>query len=154
MIEKGNDVAELSDDVGFLASRASGVLIQVSNEALADSGLRVRSYSVLILACDTPGGMTQRDLARMLGLDPSQVVQLVDELEQAGLVERRPSPADRRTRLISATRAGRRTRLVAEKRVAEVHRDALAALTAREQSTLRELLARLIGAVDTDQASA
>lgn len=153
-IEKGKNLAELSDDIGYLASRASGILIQATNGALADLGLRVRSYSTLILACDTPGGMTQRDLAEVLGLDPSQVVQLVDELERAGLVERRPSAADRRTRLIAATRAGRQVRRTAEKRVAGVHRAALGALSEGERSTLRELLGRFIAAAGADQASA
>ena len=46
----------------------------------------------------------------MLGLDPSQVVLLVDELAAAGLVERQAPEADRRTRLVVATQEGRRVR--------------------------------------------
>lgn len=153
-IEKGNDVTDLTDDVGFLMSRASGILIQVTNAALADLGLRVRSYSVLVLACDTSGGMTQRDLAEMLGLDPSQVVQLVDDLERAGLVERRPSPADRRTRLIVATRSGRRVRAAAHAKVSEAQHDTLETLEPSERRALCELLTRVIGGSDADQASA
>lgn len=153
-IDKDIDLTELTDDVGFLVSRASGLLIQATNAALADLGLRVRSYSVLVLACDTPGGMTQRDLAEVLGLDPSQVVALVDDLESAKLVERRPSPDDRRTRLIAATRSGRRVRRSAEARAADVQRDTLGALDRQEQATLRDLLNRVIGGTDSGRASA
>jgi DNA-binding MarR family transcriptional regulator len=142
-------VAELTDDLGFLLSRASGLLIQATNAALADQGLRVRSYSVLVLACDTADGMSQRDLAARLGLDPSQVVAIVDELEAAGLVERRPSPADRRTRLVAATRKGRRVRRVAAARAAAGQHDTVGLLDEAEQATLRVLLLRMIdGAID------
>ncbi|GAA4316157.1 hypothetical protein GCM10023162_22650 [Klenkia terrae] len=98
----------LTDDLGFLLSRASGAVVRATNAALTSHGLRVRQYSVLVLACDAADGVTQRELADVLGLDPSQVVLLVDELAGAGLVERRPSEADRRTRLVVATDAGRR----------------------------------------------
>lgn len=147
-------MTQLSDDLGFLVSRASGLLIQVSNAALADLGLRVRAYSVLVLACDTPGGMTQRDLAEVLGLDPSQVVQLVDDLARVDLVERRPSPTDRRTRLIVATGSGRRVRRTADARVAAAQRDILASIDVRQQATLRKLLQRVIAGADPAEASA
>ena len=75
----------LTDDVGFLLTRASGLAVRATNAALADVGLRVRQYSVLVLADDAQDGISQRDLAEVLGLDPSQVVALVDELAAAGL---------------------------------------------------------------------
>ena len=134
----------LSDDLGFLLSRGSGLVVRASNEALAGVGLRVRQYSVLLLACETEAGMSQRGLARVLGLDPSQVVQLVDELVEAGLVERRPAPADRRTRLVVATAAGRRLRADAAALAEDSVQVATAALSDAERQTLRSLLARVV----------
>jgi DNA-binding MarR family transcriptional regulator len=139
IIEKGTYMTGLSADLGFLLSRASGLLIRASNAALATQGLRVRQYSVLVLACDAADGMSQRELAQVLGLDPSQVVALVDELAVAGLVERRPDPTDRRTRLVVATPAGRRTRQTAEAAV-----EPLRSLTEEEQGTLQRLLGRVV----------
>src|SRR3954451_22758555 len=98
-------MADLTDDVGFLLTGASGLVLRATNAALADVGLRVRQYSVLVLADDTADGISQRDLAEGLRLDPSQVVALVDDLAVAGLVERRPSPTDRRAKLVAATAA-------------------------------------------------
>jgi DNA-binding MarR family transcriptional regulator len=139
-----SDATALPDDVGFLLSRASGLVVRASNASLAGHGLRVRSYSVLLLAADSEEGVSQRELADVLGLDPSQVVLLVDELAAAGLVERRPSPADRRTKLVVATDAGRAARGRAGLDVDATLARQLAELTAGEQHLLRELLTRLV----------
>ena len=136
--------AALTDDVGFLLSRASGLFVRASNQVLVSYGLRVRSYSVLLLACDADDGITQRDLAEILGLDPSQVVLLVDELTENGLVERRPSDTDRRTRLVAATAAGRALRAEAVREVDAAVDAQLSGLTGTERYLLRDLLGRLV----------
>jgi DNA-binding MarR family transcriptional regulator len=138
------DSAALTDDVGFLLSRASGAIVRATNAALAVHGLRVRSYSALLLACDSADGISQRDLAEVLGLDPSQVVLLVDELTDAGLVERRPSAHDRRTKLVRATGAGRAARRQAHRAVTAAHEVQLEPLSAADREHLRALLGRLV----------
>ena len=143
-MDASTDATALTDDVGFLLSRASGVVVRASNASLAGHGLRVRSYSVLLLAADSPDGVSQRELADVLGLDPSQVVLLVDELAAAGLVQRRPSAADRRTKLVVATEAGRAARAAAGRDVDATLARQLAELSAGEQQLLREMLIRLV----------
>lgn len=138
----------LEQDLGFLLSRASGLVVRATNAALVVDRLRVRQYSVLSLVCDHPGGVSQRDLAQLLGLDPSQVVALVDELDAAGLVTRIASPTDRRTKLVTATPAGIRRRRVAAKHAEGGMHDRIRVLTAREQEILRELLVRVIASTD------
>jgi DNA-binding MarR family transcriptional regulator len=136
----------LSADVGFLLSRASGVVVRATNAALAEHGLRVRQYSVLALACGFPDGVSQRELATVLGLDPSQVVLLVDELAVAGLVERRPSRTDRRTKLVVATDAGRQAQAAAERAAAQAVSESLGGLTEGQRGQLRDLLAEVVTA--------
>ncbi|MFG1884515.1 MarR family winged helix-turn-helix transcriptional regulator [Micromonospora sp. NPDC049102] len=82
--------------------------------------------------------MPARDLADRLGCDRSNVTALVDKLEQAGLVERRTAPADRRQKTLVVTGDGR----VVRDRVSEVMSDSrlLAALSDEELSTLRDLV--------------
>lgn len=138
-------MGELTEDLGFLLARVSGEVVRATNAALAADGLRVRQYSVLLLACDSAGGISQRAMARILGLDPSQVVALVDELAQAGLVERQAAPTDRRAKLVTATAAGRRKRERAAVRAAAAVRGALGPLSVGEQATLRALLSRVAG---------
>ena len=149
--DSSTEARSLTDGVGFLLARASGLLARAGNAALVPFGLRVRSYSVLLLACEAAEGISQRDLAAVLGLDPSQVVLLVDDLAGAGLVERRPSPSDRRTKLIAATAAGRALRSEAVAAVAAAEEEHLAALPAAERRRLHDLLLRVVGeAVDLD----
>lgn len=132
------------EDLGFLLSRASGLVARATNAALVDSGLRVRAYSVLELSCVPPGGRSQRDLAEVLGLDPSQIVQLVDELSSAGLVRRLPSPTDRRAKLVVGTPRGRRVLAHASALAAAGQQQQLSCLSEEEQVTLRSLLARVV----------
>jgi DNA-binding MarR family transcriptional regulator len=143
-MEELMDRGALTDDVGFLLSRASGLVVRASNAALAGHGLRVRPYSVLLLACDAEEGMSQRELADVLGLDPSQVVLLVDELTGAGLVERRVSGTDRRTKLVTATAAGRAVREAAARDVDGALAAQLGDLSADERGQLQALLTRLV----------
>lgn len=133
----------LTDDLGFLLSRASGAVVRSTNAALAGHGLRVRQYSVLVLACDAAEGITQRELADVLGLDPSQVVLLVDELAGRELVARRPSEADRRTRLVVATDAGRALRDAAERDATAAVEGPLGLLADAERDRLRDVLTRI-----------
>lgn len=79
-----------------------------------------------------------RDLAEQLRCDRSNVTALVDKLEQAGLVERRVDPTDRRQKTLVVTEAGRRMR----DRVHQVMSDSrlLGGLTTDELATLSELV--------------
>jgi DNA-binding MarR family transcriptional regulator len=133
----------LADDLGFLLARASGQVVRATNAALADHGMRVRQYSVLALACEAPGGLSQRELASTLDLDPSQVVALVDELAAAGLVERQAPEADRRTRLVVATPEGRRVREAARRDADAAMEIPLGLLGEAERERLRDMLTRI-----------
>jgi DNA-binding MarR family transcriptional regulator len=133
----------LADDLGFLLSRASGQVVRATNAALAEHGLRVRSYSVLVLACEAADGLSQRELATVLGLDPSQVVLLVDELAAAGLVERQAAEADRRTRLVVPTPEGRRVRDAAGRAADAAVETPLGLLGDAERDRLRDMLTRI-----------
>ena len=52
--------------------------------------------------------LTQRALAERLAADPPYVTLMVDDLEQRGLVQRKPHPEDRRAKLVELTAAGRK----------------------------------------------
>jgi MarR family transcriptional regulator, organic hydroperoxide resistance regulator len=58
----------------------------------------------------TPSIRTQAALAQSIGADKSRIISVLDELQEHGLIERRPDPADRRVHLLALTEAGRRRR--------------------------------------------
>lgn len=129
-----------ADDLGFLLSRASGVVARSASEVLAPLGLRVRSYTVLTFAAEDDSGVTQRSLAATMALDPSQIVALVDELEQRGLVTRAPDPADRRNKLIVATEEGNSVREEARRLVRQSQEAYFADLPQHQLDELRQAL--------------
>lgn len=133
----------LDADIGFLLSRGAAVSAREANRVLAPCGVKVRSYSLLALAAEAPGGVAQRQIAATLSLDPSQVVAMVDELESAGMVERTQDPADRRNKLVSATDAGRELHRDAAERVMASRAPLLAGFTSDEVDVLRALLRRI-----------
>jgi DNA-binding MarR family transcriptional regulator len=88
-------------------------------------------------------GASQQDVAERLGMFPSRLVALVDELQDRGLVRRVENPRDRRVYLLELTPRGKEL-LQAIGRVAREHQDALlAALSADERDLLSSLLLRV-----------
>lgn len=134
--------SDLSADVNFLLARINALSLSASNAALAEHGLKVRSYAVLTVAAsgDRP---SQRELASFLQLDPSQVVSLVDDLEARGLVERLPDPTDRRANVVVATEAGMDKVEAARRVVRDVDSTTYASLSTAERDQLTALLKRL-----------
>jgi DNA-binding MarR family transcriptional regulator len=102
-------------------------------------GLRARHVVALTLLRDS-GQRPQAELARVLGIDPTNVVGLLNELEAAGLVERRRSPEDRRRHTVALTAAGHERLAAIEEVLITVERRALAALDDDQRATLHTLL--------------
>jgi len=102
------------------------------------------SAAALLWALDQePPPASMREIARLLGCDPSNVTLMSDRLHRAGLVERRPHPTDGRSRLLALTPQG--LELLGKLR-SELHaRSPLGALTRKEQQRLDVLLAKARG---------
>ena len=135
--------SELGDDIGFLLSIARAIVTRRVNDELEPTGLRGRTYSVLALAADG-GGVTQREIADTLALNPSQIVPMVDELTKRGLVERLAHASDRRARVVAATLEGRDLYDTARSRVSDALGVVLSGLDANERESLHDLLRRVI----------
>ena len=86
----------LREHLGFLVGRAHSHLHRRFLASLAPLDLEPRLYGTLTLLAAT-GPVSQSEVARLLGLSGASVVQIADDLERRGLVERRRDPADRRT---------------------------------------------------------
>jgi MarR family transcriptional regulator, transcriptional regulator for hemolysin len=132
-------IISAGDDFGW----ALGVLQRTYREAvtpvLGDVPHGPRGYQTLaeVVFHEQP---SQLALANHLGIDRTVMTYLVDDLEAAGLVERRPNPADRRQRQVVATPEGRRTIEALCQRVVEAEDALLGALDLDERATLRRLV--------------
>lgn len=116
--------------------------MQTEAEAeLEASGLRARHVIALTLLRDL-GEQNQSDLTTTLGMDPTNVVALLNELEAADLIVRRRSTQDRRRHTVSLTVTGKRRLTEIEHLLAGVEQRVLSSLTADEQATFYTLLHR------------
>jgi|SRR5215211_1146200 len=134
----------LAGNLGWLLSRAHYALATEISAAFGPLGLSPRGYHVLAAALT--GDYTQTELAEMVGLDKTTMVVTVDELEEAGLAERRPSSKDRRARVISVTAGGERKVAEGRKLIERIQADVLAELPPPERKVFLEGLGGLVKA--------
>jgi DNA-binding MarR family transcriptional regulator len=93
------------------------------------------------------GPMTQHAVGIALSLDPSNVVGLLNELEERGLITRRRDPADRRRHIVELSAAGSGEVALTYDQLGAVEDDLFKALTASERATLHDLLSRAVEAL-------
>lgn len=128
--------------VAFVLTQVGALVAMGFAERLAPLGL-TPAHAGLLRAVAAEPGRSQQAVATELGVLPSRLVVLVDELEQDGLLERRRNPDDRRHHALHLTADGE-ARLVEIGRAAQRNADTcLAALDAKEQTALGRLLDRL-----------
>jgi DNA-binding MarR family transcriptional regulator len=129
-------------DLSYLLTHAGHVLATQMAVAMAEIGLTARGYCVLFHALETE--RTQIELAEISDLDKTTMVVTVDELERAGLAERRPSATDRRARIIAVTEAGRQAVAEGTKVADRVHRGVLDAVGPGQSEVLVSALQQLV----------
>ena len=134
------EVAEFAGQLFFRLWRASHTRTAAALESI---GITTALFSVLnfLLAQD---GAIQQEVGAAIGIDPSTMVTLIDELERAGLAKRRPHPQDRRAREVVITPKGRRTVERGRVLAREVEDAVLQGLASQERRQLMELLRKAL----------
>jgi DNA-binding MarR family transcriptional regulator len=138
---------ELVCSTAFLLKRLGAVVKERSMEAYEAVGANPFYYSVLAVL-EEGARDTQAKIADALGYDRSWLVGLLDELEEAGLIERRRDPEDRRRHLVSLTPAGKKKLGELRKISKGVEDEFLASLDPAQREQLHELLLQV--AADND----
>ena len=131
-----------TDTIGVLLSDAARLLRRRFDARARGIGVSRAQWQVLI-ALSRSEGINQAMLAERLEVETITVARMVDRLQDAGLVERRPDPADRRAwRLFLTDRAHP---LLADLQAvaAEVRAEMLAGLDGGEQAMLQAMLLRV-----------
>jgi DNA-binding MarR family transcriptional regulator len=140
----------LADDLGWGLGTVFRAYVKAAHEAVADLPGGPRGYQVLSAAAQGTVG-SQLALAQHLGVDRTVMTYLLDDLETARVIERRPDPADRRARRVVATHRGTEllTELDGRLRAAEAYLLAPLDQEARESFRAQvRLLATRIDALD------
>lgn len=106
---------------------------------LAATGLRPRHGQVL-MQLDETGSTSQQELLERLGLDPSALVGLLNDLEGDGLVERVRDPADRRRHIVGLSDAGRKSTQLVHEALAAVQAELFGSFSDRDLTLLRRAL--------------
>lgn len=133
------DLDELDRHLGYFLRRAQVWVFQDFIRTLSPIDIRPAQYSVLVVIGANPG-LSQAELADRLAIERARLVHMLDQLEKRDLIERLPSPTDRRTHALQLTREGQKTlkrakalaarheARLAEKIGADAHRELLRVL--------------------------
>ena len=137
-----NASSDLTSGLTFLLSQVSAHSSALFADRLAPLNLTPPHVGILRVVKQSDG-LSQQALGETLGIFPSRLVAVLDELQKRGLLERRDNPADRRSYALHLTGAGHSV-LEQTARISREHQRALcAALDETEQAQLAGLLSKI-----------
>jgi DNA-binding MarR family transcriptional regulator len=128
--------------VGYHMRRASAIFVTDFTRAVGDIGLRQVLFGILSIVEANPG-INQGAAGRALGIQRANMVSLVNELTDRGLLTRDTAAEDRRALALTLTDAGRALFAEGRRRLEAHEATLLRILNAEERATLLELLSRI-----------
>jgi DNA-binding MarR family transcriptional regulator len=138
----------LADDLGWGLGVVFRAYVTAAHAAVADLPGGPRGYQVLSAAAEGKVS-SQLALAHYLGIDRTVMTYLIDDLEAAGLVERRPDPADRRARRLVATEPGAELLVALDRRLRAAEAHLLLPLDDGERDSFRSQMRLLATRLNT-----
>ena len=117
-------------------------LLAIEAPILDAHGISMWAYIVLSRLSDQPL-RGQAVLAEAIGADKTRLIDILDDLQDRGLIRREPDPADRRARLLALTAKGRRLRDQVRRAIRREEERLLAALPVTERAAFLRALRRL-----------
>ena len=128
----------------YVLNRAAQRLRELVEAALLPLGLRRRHYAALSVIAEE-GPLTQQELSLRIPIDRVAMVSVMDDLEAAGLAERRKDPSDRRVWRLVLTPKGHQVREQGFAAIEAAEAEGFRALSLSELAQLNRLARRLCG---------
>jgi DNA-binding MarR family transcriptional regulator len=135
-------MAALDGDLGWTLGMVFRAYVKATDVAVGDLPGSHRGYQILKAATEEQPA-SQSALCARLGIDRTVMTYLLDDLERADLVARKPAPADRRTRLVVATETGRARLAELDRRLAHAETHVLSSLNATDRKHFKALLGKV-----------
>ncbi len=129
----------LEDDFGFAFGVVFRAYARCIEATVADLPGGLRGYFILAAAVRGEA-CSQRFIAHRMGMDRTMMTYLLDDMEEAGLVERKPDPADRRSRQIISTDTGEEVYEALHTKVLQIDQVLLSELPEESRAAFRETL--------------
>lgn len=129
---------------GFLIAKAHQRLWVQFQHVFQQYGVEGPAVGILTLLLEM-GSMTQQQLGRLLRIDRTTMVKLLDAMEKQGFAHRKVHPEDRRVYLVEITDKGRDCAQRVQKEGEAMERALLAQFTEEERKTIRRALLALAG---------
>jgi len=143
------------DRFGIRFSMLSRLWRRTIDQQMAAVGLPDISWAPLIHLAESGDGVSQKELASMVGIDGSSLVRLLDTLESRGHIQRLTAPEDRRVRLVMLTEAGKLAVGRIREQLRHIEQQMLADLTDQQLDAMLEaleLIQRRIGLLNSGPA--
>ena len=141
-LETGQVLESASSRTGFMLTHLGEAFGRHIRDVLAEHDLKPRQLRILDLL-DDRGPIGQRELAALMGIDHSVLVNLLNPLEEAKLVKRERDTVDRRRHVVTIAKAGQRRLTQADQAFRDAEDAFFAALSADEREQLLAMLRRL-----------
>jgi DNA-binding MarR family transcriptional regulator len=129
-------------DLAAMIAPLGRTLLAIEAPILDAHGISMWGYAVLSRLSDQPL-RGQAVLAEAIGADKTRLIDILDDLQDRGLIRREPDPADRRARLLALTAKGRRLRDQVRRAIRREEERLLAALPVTERAAFLRALRRL-----------
>jgi DNA-binding MarR family transcriptional regulator len=131
-------------DLAAMFVSLARTLVAREEPALQAHGISMWGYVVLTALAEQPV-RTQAALAQAINADKSRIIGVLDQLQQRGLISRRPDTSDRRVHLLSLTPAGERLRGSVQAAIRDSEEEVLATVPPADRDAFLRSLTALYG---------
>lgn len=126
-------------EINMALVRAARAHRAAAAQLLAEVGLHP-GQEALLMELWQGDGQTQAELAEALAVEPPTITKMLQRMEAAGLVQRKPHPDDRRAQRVFLTARGKRLQQKVDRLLGQLATKSVAGLSDRQQATLRSML--------------